>query len=77
MATISRIDQYVIDKVRKMREEQGLSQKELSLRMEFSEGFVGHAENPKRRDKYNLTHLNLLAKIFKCSIHDFLPEKPL
>jgi transcriptional regulator with XRE-family HTH domain len=74
---ISPIDQYAIDKVRKMREERGLSQKELSLQMEFSEGFVGHVENPKRRDKYNLGHLNTLAKIFGCSICDFLPKRAL
>ena len=77
MKEIAPVDQYVIDKVRKMREEHGLSQKELSLRMEFSEGFVGHVENPNRRDKYNLNHLNTLAKIFSCSICDFLPKKPL
>jgi transcriptional regulator with XRE-family HTH domain len=76
MKQLSAIDQYVIGKVRKMREEHGLTQKELSLRLDFSEGFVGHVENPKRRDKYNLTHLNKLAKIFNCSICDFLPKKP-
>jgi len=27
--------------------------------------------------KYNLIHLNELAKLFKCSPRDFLPEKPL
>jgi transcriptional regulator with XRE-family HTH domain len=71
------IDQFVINKVKEMRVAHGLSQKELSIRMDFSEGFVGHVENPKRRDKYNLTHLNTLSKIFKCSIKDFLPDKPL
>ncbi len=76
MKETSPIDQYVIDKVRKMREEKDISQKELSLKMEFSEGFVGHVENPNRRDKYNLNHLNSLAVIFKCSIKDFMPEQP-
>jgi transcriptional regulator with XRE-family HTH domain len=71
----SKIDKYVISKVRELREEKGWSQKELSIRMDFSEGFVGHVENPKRRDKYNLVHVNMLAKIFKCSPREFLPEK--
>lgn len=71
------IDQYVIHKVKEMREAQNISQKELSIRMEFSEGFVGHVENPKRRDKYNLSHLNTLAKVFRCSIKDFMPDKPI
>lgn len=71
------IDQFVIDRVKQMREEKSITQKELSIKMDFSEGFVGHVENPKRRDKYNLSHINILAKIFKCSPREFLPEKPL
>lgn len=77
MANISKIDQFVIDRVKEMREKNNIPQKELSLLMGFSEGFVGHVENPKRRDKYNLNHLNILAGIFKCSPKLFLPDKPL
>ncbi len=77
MGEITKIEQYVIDKVRNMRQGQGISQAELSLQLNFSEGFVGHVENPKRRDKYNIRHLNELAKIFKCSPKDFLPDTPL
>lgn len=73
----SPIELYIINSVRSMREKAGMSQKELSLRLEFSEGFVGHIENPKRRDKYNIRHLNELAKIFNCSPREFWPEKPL
>jgi len=71
------LDLYVIERVRELRNQHQIPQKELSLRMGFSEGFVGHIENPRRRDKYNLNHLNILAKIFECSPRDFLPEKPL
>lgn len=71
------LDLYVIEKVKEFRNTKKIPQKELSIKMGFSEGFVGHIENPKRRDKYNLHHLNILAKIFKCSPRDFLPEKPL
>lgn len=77
MALLSEIDQFVIDKVKEYRINHHLSQKELSIQMGFSEGFCGHVENPKRRDKYNLTHLNILAEIFSCSPQDFLPERPL
>ena len=54
----------------------GISQKELAYLLEMSIGFIGNIENPKYRAKYNLNHLNELAKIFKCSPKDFLPEKP-
>lgn len=76
MGDITKIEQYVIDKVRDMRQKRGISQAELSLLLNFSEGFVGHIENPKRRDKYNIRHLNELAKIFSCSPKDFLPDNP-
>lgn len=74
---ISDIEQYVIDKVKQTREEAGMSQADLAAHLDVSYGFIGNIENPKRRDKYNLNHINKLAKIFKCSLCDFLPKKPL
>ena len=38
---------------------------------------LGAIENPKHRAKYNLSHINKLARIFQCSPKDFLPDKPL
>jgi transcriptional regulator with XRE-family HTH domain len=73
----SPIELYIINEVRLMREKAKMSQTELSTRLGFSEGFVGHIENPKRRDKYNIKHLNELAKIFKCSPRKFWPEDPI
>jgi len=69
------IEQYVVSAVKKKREEKGYSQKELSYLLETSIGFIGNIENPKQRAKYNLNHINELAKIFKCSPREFLPEK--
>jgi len=81
MATLnephSAIDKYVIDKVKEKRVEKGYSQKELAFQLNVSIGFIGDIENPNYRAKYNLTHINELAKIFDCSPQDFLPEKPL
>lgn len=71
------IEQYVVDQVKRKRIERGLSQKDLAYEMEKSLGFIGDIENPKERAKYNLNHLNELAKVFKCSPREFLPEKPL
>ena len=76
-AEISPIDQFVIDKVREFRIEKGISQRELANLLDLSYGFIGDVESVKEIAKYNLTHLNLLAKIFKCSPRDFLPEMPL
>lgn len=74
---ISEIDLYVINKVREMRVPKELSQVRLSILIGLAEGAIGKIENPKERAKYNIRHLNLLAKALKCSPRDFLPEKPL
>jgi transcriptional regulator with XRE-family HTH domain len=74
---LSEIDLYVINKVRELRVPKALSQVKLSILMGLAEGAIGKIENPKERAKYNIRHLNLLAKALKCSPKDFLPEKPL
>lgn len=73
----AQIELYVIQKVKEMRTENGFTQASLAEALGYSEGFIGHIENPKRRDKYNIRHLNEIAKLFGCSIKDFFPEKPL
>lgn len=74
---ISKIEQYVIDKVRAMRIEKGMSQRELADLLDMSNGFIAKVESPKMRAKYNLNHINAIAKIFKCPLSDILPDKPL
>lgn len=73
----SDIEAYVINKVREKREQQNLSQAELAVLLNVSNGFIGQAESSKSPTKYNLNHLNQLAIIFECSVKDFIPEKPL
>ncbi len=72
---LSPIEQYVVDVVKKKRAEKGYSQKDLAYELDKSFGFIGDVENPKERAKYNLNHINELAKIFKCSPREFLPDK--
>lgn len=70
------IEQYVIDTVRKIRLEKGMSQKDLAYMMNLSIGFIGDVESPKSRAKYNISHLNTLADVLECSPKDFLPDLP-
>jgi ribosome-binding protein aMBF1 (putative translation factor) len=77
MAELSKVEKYIIQVVKDKRIEAGLSQIALSQKLNMSDSFVGHVETPKRRAKYNINHINALAKIFKCSPKDFMPEKPL
>lgn len=69
------VELYVIDMIRKQREEKGFTQEALSYALNFSRTFISKYENGPR--KYNTNHLNNIAKVLKCSPKDFLPEKPL
>ena len=71
------IEQYVIDAVRERRKKLGISQEQLAHLLGYSEGFIANIETRKRASKYNLKHLNEIAKILRCSPRDFLPEKPI
>lgn len=77
MAEISKIEQYVIDKVKEKRVKAGLTQTVLSVAMDISSKFVGNVESAKSKAKYNINHLNKLAIIFECSIKDFFPDTPI
>ena len=71
------IEWYVIQKVKEKREERKLTQTQLSIELGLSSGWVGKVESRKIKDKYNLNHLNDLARILKCSPQDFMPKKHL
>jgi len=72
----TKIDQYVIDRVKEKRIERNLSQADLAYELDMSVGFIGKVESVKYPTHYNVKHLNDLAKILKCSPQDFLPRKP-
>ena len=71
------IDKYVIEAVRRERMAQNLSQAMLSFGIGVSRGFVGQVESPKFETKYNVNHINEIAKFLGCSPRKFLPEEPL
>ena len=72
----SDIENYVSNKVKEMRIAKNLSQSELAVLLNVSNGFIGQVESSNSPTKYNLDQLNQLAIIFKCSIKDFIPEQP-
>jgi transcriptional regulator with XRE-family HTH domain len=73
----SNVDLYVMNKVKERRIALNLSQLALANELGMSSGFVGQVESPRYPAKYNVQHLNNLAKILQCSPQDFLPKKPL
>lgn len=73
----SKIDQYVVNKVKERRLEKNISQADLALELGMSVGFIGKVESENYPSHYNIKHLNSLAKILECSPQDFLPKKSL
>lgn len=74
---IADIDLYLINKARELRVARGISQLKLSIALGLTEGAVSKIESPKQRAKYNIRHINLLAKALRCNPSDLLPPKPL
>jgi len=73
----TKIEQFIIDKVREKRLKQNMSQAELARLLDVSEGFIGNVESPNYRAKYNVNHINSIARVFKCSPREFWPKEAL
>ncbi|KAA6342872.1 hypothetical protein EZS27_009423 [termite gut metagenome] len=71
------IYEYAISVMKKKRAEHNWSQQELADTVNISRSFIRDVENPHRRARLNLLHINELAKVFGCSPRDFLPLEPL
>lgn len=69
------IEQYVVDQVRKLRNEKGMSQREFADIINLSAGYVGDIEAGRKGAKYNLNHIYEISKVFKISPRLFLPDK--
>jgi len=68
------IEQYVIEKVRKLREEKNLRQRDIAEILNITASFVGNVENTRNPAKYNLKHIGMLCKFFRVPPSYFLPE---
>ena len=77
MVPKSTVDKYVIERVREQRIAKGFSQSQLAFELDVSTGFIAMVESGKYPQKYNVNHLNDIARIFECSPKDFMPPKPL
>ena len=74
---LTEIERFVIDRVRKLRIEKNISQADLALSIGVSIGFIGKVESLKYNSKYNLKHINNIAKVLNISPKQLLPEKSL
>jgi len=72
-----KIDWHIITQVRDMRIKVNYGQEDIAIHLQVSTGYIGHIESPNYPAKYTTVQINELAKLFKCSPKDFMPEKPL
>lgn len=75
-ASLDEIERYIIKRVKEIRESKGISQASLSLSIGKSTSFISDIEAPSKKAKFNVIHLNLIAKALGCSPKDFWPENP-
>ena len=68
---------HVIAKAKSLRIASKRPQAALVHRLNLSSGFVGKVESAISSTKYNLNHLNQLARIFRVSPQYFFPEEHL
>lgn len=73
----NKVDWYVVNKIREIRMDKGLSQDDIAIHLNITRGFIGQVESPNYRAKYKTLHLNDLAKLLECSPKDFWPQDPL
>jgi len=75
--SLDEIERFIIKKVKEIREKKGLSQVDLSLAIGKGTTFISDIEAPSKKAKYNVIHLNIIAKALGCSSKDFWPDKPI
>lgn len=65
---------HVSDNVKKIRAKSGKTVEEVAIEAlgHSSTAFFNQAENYKNGKHFNLKHIYLLAKYFKCSVNDII-----
>jgi transcriptional regulator with XRE-family HTH domain len=71
---LSEFEIFVIKKVKEFRLQQKLSQADLAEKIDVSSGFIGKVESLKSNSKYNLNHLNKIAKGLNINPKDLFPN---
>ena len=54
---MTEIEDFVIQRVKQLRIEKGMSQRVFADNINLSQGFIRDCESPHKRAKYNINHL--------------------
>ena len=65
----------IIGRIKNMRQQNGISQKDMADYLDVTAGEIGNIESLKYKNKYTLKHLMLISKHLHVSIGELLFDK--
>lgn len=69
----SKIDLFVITRIKERRMQKNISQRGLAAILDCSHSFIGQVESEKFDVKYSVHQVFLVAQFFECSPAEFFP----
>ncbi|ATV33239.1 XRE family transcriptional regulator [Prevotella intermedia] len=69
----SKIDLFVITRIKERRMQKNISQRGLAAILDCSPSFIGQVESEKFDVKYSVHQVFLIAQFFECSPAEFFP----
>lgn len=69
----SKIDLFVITRIKEKRMQKNVSQRGLAAILDCSPSFIGQVESGKFDVKYSVHQVFLIAQFFECSPAEFFP----
>lgn len=69
----SKIDLFVITRIKERRIQKNISQRGLAAILDCSPSFIGQVESEKFDVKYSVHQVFLVAQFFECSPAEFFP----
>ena len=69
----SKIDLFVITRIKERRMQKNISQRGLAAILDCSPSFIGQVESEKFDVKYSVHQVFLIAQFFDCSPAEFFP----
>lgn len=71
----SPLELHIVEVVKMKRKHLKESQEDIAKVLGVTVGYIGQIESKKLKSMYSYDQLNELAKYFKCSPKDFMPEE--
>ena len=73
----SAIELMIVRKVKELRLQSGTSMAALADPLDVNYQFISQIEDETSSKAYNIDHVNSIAKFFKCTLWELIPQKPI